>query len=194
MSSPIEVGYVPSRLLYAVIHYGGQVWNNTNHAFENFDGANWTDYAVTLSEQTGSSYYSATYPSQIPAGTLSTDVVYQKSGSNPSLGDSLISIGQSQGVNMLNVNGAYSGIKQFATATSTEVIAAAATGTLSTTQMTTTLTSTLTNAYQGRSVIWTSGLLINCAAAILNYNPTGGKLTFTPVPTAPSNGDTFIIV
>lgn len=76
----------------------------------------------------------------------------------------------------------------------TIVIGAAATGTLSTTQMTTDLTEATDDHYNGRIIIWTSGVLKDQATNITDYAGIGGLLTFTAVTEAPSNTDSFVIV
>lgn len=76
----------------------------------------------------------------------------------------------------------------------TVVQGTAQTGTLSTTQMTSDLSEATNDHYNGRIIIWTSGLLLNQATNITDYVGSGGLLTFTQVTDIPSNGDTFIIV
>ena len=76
----------------------------------------------------------------------------------------------------------------------TMVTGAAVTGTLSTTEMTTDLTEATDDHYNGRVIIWTSGVLANQATDITDYNGTTKALTYTATTEAPSNGDTFIIV
>ena len=76
----------------------------------------------------------------------------------------------------------------------TIVIGAAETGTLSTTVMTTNLTEATDDHYNGRIIIWTSGVLQDQATDITDYSGTNGTLTFTAVTEAPSNTDSFIIV
>lgn len=76
----------------------------------------------------------------------------------------------------------------------TIVIGAAAAGTLSTTEMTTDLTEATDDHYNGRIIIWTSGVLKDQATDITDYTGSGGKLTFTAVTEAPSASDTFVIV
>ncbi len=71
---------------------------------------------------------------------------------------------------------------------------AAAAGTLSTTAMTTDLTEVTDYHYNGRIIIWTSGVLIKQATNITDYDGTSKMLTFTAVTEAPGDGDTFIIV
>lgn len=76
----------------------------------------------------------------------------------------------------------------------TIVVGAAVTGTLSTTQMTTDLTEATDDHYNGRIIIWTSGVLQDQATDITDYTGATKLLTFTAVTEAPSNTDTFIIV
>ena len=76
----------------------------------------------------------------------------------------------------------------------TNVIGAAEAGTLSTTQMTSDLTEATDDHYIGRTVIWTSGVLINQASDITDYAGATGLLTYTDVTEAPSAADTFVIV
>jgi hypothetical protein len=76
----------------------------------------------------------------------------------------------------------------------TLVSAAAAAGTLSTTQMTTNLTEVTNDHYNGRIIIWTSGVLQNQATDITDYDGGSKLLTYTQTTEAPGNGDTFVIV
>ena len=76
----------------------------------------------------------------------------------------------------------------------TIVTAAAAAGTLSTTQMTTTLTEVTNDHYNGRIIIWTSGVLLGQATDITDYNGVTKMVTYTAVTEAPGDGDTFNIL
>ena len=78
--------------------------------------------------------------------------------------------------------------------TLTIVTGAAEAGTLSTTQMTTDLSEATANHYNGRALIWTSGVLFQQAAIITAYAASGGTLTYTTTTDAPSAADTFVIV
>ncbi len=198
MSQLIETLYLSGRNLYVVIHAGGQVWNKDTVAFENYTQGNWTHYAVPLAEQTSSGYYFAAYPSGIPAGTLSTECLYQQNGVSPVLpalpgGDSFLSPFQSQGVNLQNIAGDGGSVLNLQAAAGSEVRGAAVAGTLSTTQMTTGL-SAVDSAFVGRVLIFTSGANIYQATIITAFAQTNGKLTFGAVTVAPSATDTFIIV
>lgn len=97
-------------------------------------------------------------------------------------------------VNLLEINSDSNAAQQLARSAGTIVNAAAAAGTLSTTQMTTTLTEGTDDHFNGRILIWTSGALQNQATDITDYDGTSKLLTFTAVTEAPSASDTFIIV
>lgn len=74
------------------------------------------------------------------------------------------------------------------------VTGAAQTGTLSTTQMTTNLTEATDDHYNGRAVLWTSGVLDGQASTITDYNGTSKMLTYDATTEAPANTDTFVIL
>lgn len=75
---------------------------------------------------------------------------------------------------------------------------AAATGTLSTTEMTTDLTISVDGQLNGRIILFKADTatvaLRNVATDIQTSLIVNGKLTFTAIPAAPANGDTFSIV
>ncbi len=202
MSQLLETLYLSGRNLYVVIHAGGQVWNKDSAAFENYNQGNWIHYAVPLTEQTSSGYYSAAYPSGIAAGTLSTDCLYQQNGATPVLpalpgGDSFLTVMQSQGANVQTIAGSGTAAINLADSALGIVPGIAATGTLSTTQFTTNLGSAYTTdgCFIGRVAIFTSGALKGQASLITAYSHTGGLITISPPFTgAPSNGDSFVIL
>lgn len=75
---------------------------------------------------------------------------------------------------------------------------AAATGTLSTTEMTTDLTVSVADQFNGRIIIFandtTTAALRGQATDITDTVVSGGKLIFTALTTAPVDGDTFVVV
>ena len=85
-------------------------------------------------------------------------------------------------------------LANLAASSGTMVTGAAVTGTLSTTQMSTDLTEATDDHYNGRVIIWTSGVLQDQATNITDYDGTTKVLTFTAVTEAPSDTNTFIIV
>ena len=76
----------------------------------------------------------------------------------------------------------------------TIVVGAAEAGTLSTTQMTSDLSEATDDHYNGRIVIWTSGVLKDQASDITDYLGSTGMVTYTATTEAPSAADTFVIV
>ena len=92
------------------------------------------------------------------------------------------------------ISGSTAAADQLEASAETIVVGAAATGTLSTTQMSTNLTEVTDDHYNGRILIWTSGVLKDQATNITDYVGTNGVLTFTATTEAPSNSDTFVIV
>lgn len=71
---------------------------------------------------------------------------------------------------------------------------AAITGTLSATEMTTDLTEATDNHYNGRVVVFLSGVLLGQATVITDYTGATKLITMTALTEAPANTDTFIIV
>ncbi len=71
---------------------------------------------------------------------------------------------------------------------------AAIAGTLSTTQMTTDLTEATDDHYNGRIIIFTTGVLKNQATDITDYTGATKLLTYTALTEAPTATDEFVIV
>jgi len=67
-------------------------------------------------------------------------------------------------------------------------------GTLTTTAMSSNLTESTDDHYIGRTVVWTTGVLIGQASDITDYVGVNGVLTFSELTEAPGVGDGFIIV
>ena len=66
--------------LYTVIHNStGQLWNTSGQAFEAYNSAHWANYVISLTEQSPTAYYFASFPTQIVAGKY-TEVFYQGTG------------------------------------------------------------------------------------------------------------------
>jgi len=92
MAGIIEVGTQSGLNLYSIIrNSSGDVWNGS--AFVTYNSANWSTYAVTMTEQTSSGYYKATFPAAITTGKYSF-MVHQRLGGSVALGDYIIGGGQ----------------------------------------------------------------------------------------------------
>ena len=70
---------------------------------------------------------------------------------------------------------------------------AAEAGTLTITQMTTDLTEATDDHYNGRLIVWQTGVLAGQASDITDYLGSTGMLTYTAVTEAPSSTDKFLI-
>ncbi len=96
--------------------------------------------------------------------------------------------------NVTAISGSSDAADNLEASAKTIVVAAATSGTLTTTAMTTTLTETTDDHYNGRIIIWTSGVLKDQATDITDYTGATKLLTYTATTEAPSDGDTFVIV
>ncbi len=92
------------------------------------------------------------------------------------------------------INSNASAASKLAQSADTIETGAAIAGTLSTTQMTTNLTEATDDHFNGRIIIWTSGVLANQATHIEDYDGATKKLTYTAITEAPTATDTFVIV
>jgi hypothetical protein len=196
MTFLIETFLATGQFPYVVIHHpDGRVWNQTLNAgaggWEAYDGGHWAAYAVALTEQAGSGYYSAAYPAAI-VDILTTEVLYLNA--TPTLGDVPAGGTQSQGVSLAAVFGDSSVATKMQASLASMVRGVVAAGTLTTTAFTTNLTNTSANAYRGRSVLFATGDLAGQGGVISEYDPATGKLTVTGAFTeAPAAADVFVI-
>ena len=196
MTTPIETVYQSGVTLYAVIHSSeGKVWNTNSLAFENFNSAHWGQYAISLTEQTGSGYYSATYPAEI-TDTLTTETIYVQGGGSPAIGDAPpIGIAQSQGTNVAAIGNEVTAAANLAASAGSMITGALVSGTLSTTEFTTDLPDVTDDVYIGRIVIFTSGDLIRQVGNIIAYDGATSKITVAaPFTDVPSVADKFVVV
>lgn len=156
------------------------------------------DFANIKAASAPTTLSNITVPTVTTVGTLTT-----YTGNTPQTGDAFARLGAPAGASVSadvlqikNVTDAITAeaAAKLATSAGTIISAAAASGTLSTTQMTTNLTEATNDHYNNRIIIWTSGVLQNQATNIVDYDGTSKLLTFTAVTEAPTAGDTFIIV
>lgn len=89
------------------------------------------------------------------------------------------------------INGSLTAAQKLALSSDVIITGVAETGTLSTTQATTDLSEATDNHYNGCMIKWTSGALLGQVSDITAYLGSSGRLTFTALTEAPSNGDTF---
>lgn len=68
----------------------GNIWNGSS--FVSFNVANWATYAISMTEQTSSGFYSGAFPSSISQGRYYLSIHFQRTGS-PTAGDEVIGQG-----------------------------------------------------------------------------------------------------
>lgn len=200
MASRIETVFQPAQTLYTVIHDPALnlVWNTTLNAgaggWEAYNSANWLQYAIPLTEQAGSGYYSAAYPAGI-LNVLTTETIYQQGGGAPALGDGALGLGQSQGANLAAVDGDAAQPAKLQASLSTMIIATVQAGANTATTVLTDLPDIVDNVYQGRVALFKTGALIRQAGTIIAYDAATQALTFSaPFTSAPSAGDLLVVV
>lgn len=193
----IETYFNVGATLYVFAHnrLTGQAWNNNTLVWENWNIAHWTQYAIPLTEQTGSGYYTAPRPVGL-AGYLVSETIYQQVGGSPASGDAppqgLI---RSAGDNVLAISGdALSAPTNLQSVLKSQTQGAVISGTITVSSIPTNLTETIVGAYQGRVLYMLTGSAAGMAALIANYSPTNGLLTLSGgLAVAPSAADLFII-
>lgn len=94
MAGELLTTFDSGTMLYAVVFDAtGAVFNVATSALEAINAANWTQYAVPLSEQSGAGIYRGDFPVGITTGGLFRAVVYQQSGGSPAVGDRDVATG-----------------------------------------------------------------------------------------------------
>jgi len=197
MRFPIETFVVTGQFPYVIIHHpDGRVWNTTLAAgagdWEAYDSGHWSQYAIPLTEQAGSGYYSATYPAAI-GDVLTTEVVYYNE--TPTLGDAPGGGVNTQGSNVAAVAGDASAPAKLEASLKSMVVGTVIAGTLTTRAFSTDIVNTELNAYRGRSVLFVTGDLAGQGGTIVGFDPDTGVLTVTAAFTAaPAADDALVIV
>lgn len=196
MNALIETIYPTGSSLYAIIHNpNGQVWNKTLNTgaggWENYNSGHWSQYAIAMTEQSGSGYYSVAYPSGI-SGVLTTEVIY--ANGTPTLGDAPVGIAESQGTNIAAIGGDATAAPKLQRSASSIVTGKVIAGTLTTVAFTTDIINANVNAFQGRSVLFASGTLAGQGGVVSEFDPSTGLVTVTGAFTgAPAIDDEFSI-
>ncbi len=200
MSQSIITVYVPGRNVYVVMVLDDTFWNKDTLAWESYNQANWSHYALPLTEYVSSGIYNADFPSQIAAGSLPTEFVYQQNGASPTLpglpgGDSFLTAMQSQGSNVQTIAG--DGTAPIGMAAAADVIISdgvIGSGTITSSSFPTNLTNSHAQAFVGRVIAFTSGVCAGQETNITGYAVLNGVLTVTALTAAPSPGDQFVML
>lgn len=192
----VFMGYTTGKTCYFLaFNPDGRVLDAQAKTWVAFVLADLANYFMNFTEYDSSGFYYGTYPSDFDLDVLPTEVSYQQSGVTPAFpDDTLIGVGQSQGSNTAAINTSISSAVNLNK--STQVIASGIVqaGSNLITQIVTDLDGATDNLYRGRVVIFSSGAMDKAAAIITAYAEGTKILTFTAIPTAPTPGDTFIIV
>lgn len=183
--------------VYAVLRnrLNGQVWNTSTPAFETYNEAHWAQYAIALTEQTSSGYYTANAPSGV-SGYLVSAAFYQQAGGSPATSDSPpFQLANANGENVAAISGdPVNAPSNLQAVLASQTQASVAAGAITASSFPTSLVDSNAGAYQGRVIYFTSGVCLGMAALIANYTPTGGIITLSgSLAAAPSASDTFII-
>lgn len=91
MASEVQL-IVPSKpptAYFVVRNAVGQYWYTTTPAWESYNAAHWTAYAIAMSQDGSSQNYAGTFPSAIAVGAYQLSA-YAQSGGSPAIGDVLI--------------------------------------------------------------------------------------------------------
>jgi hypothetical protein len=197
----IQVVYTTAATLYVVVvdRVTGEVWNPTLNTgaggWEAYNSAHWAQYAIALTELTGSGFYQAAYPAGIADDVLTIEAFYQQGGGSPTLGDTpAAGLNPTQGQNIVGVAGD-ADVPLTLQANLAACLRGAAAGVPSVSVIPTDLTVAQSNALAGRSVVFLDGPAAFCPGRIVSYNPTNGVLTLAaPLPVAPEAADNFIVI
>lgn len=200
MKQPMQAQYATGRIVYVVIQApDGTFWNTDSEAFEVYNSAHWSDYAVSLSEFSGSGIYRGVYPID-DVEVITTEFLYDQ-GTNPtptlpsaSGGDTIIGADQTQGANVFSIDSSVIAAANLSKSAGSMETGIVQSGANTINQVVTDLDGAVTNNYNGRVVIFTSGGVNKAAAIITGFNTSTKILTFTTLPDAPEPADELIVV
>lgn len=198
MTNPIiETIQATADNIYAVCknRLTGQTWNTVTPGWENFNAANWADYAIALTQDGSTGYFWTARPAG-QVGSLVTDVFYVRAGADPATTDAPpYNLVHNLGENLAAIYGdAVNAPANLQAGTGLSQIAGAvAAGTITNTSFPTNLGDLTNNLIANRTLYFTSGALKGSAVAVLGYVGSTGVITVSPLVGAPSANDTFLI-
>lgn len=189
------IGPTGMSLYFVVFNQLGQVWRTTLNAgaggWEAYDSGHWAQYAIAMTEKTGSGYYSGAFPENIE-GYLTTEVIYNNA--TPTLGDAPYGLGQSQGANVAAVGGVADVAATLERSLTSMVRGTVIAGTLTESAFTTSIINSEVNAFKGRAIYFASGTLAGQGGIISEFDPITGLVTIAGTFTvAPAVDDVFVI-
>lgn len=196
LNQPVILGYSSGKTVWFVAFRQSDffVLNPTSKTWVTFVLGNLSQYVMTMTEIASTGIYVGYYPADFLLDVLPLEAFYQQSGMTPALPADLpmITTGQSQGESLAAI--AYDVVAasnlQKNTASQTQGIVQSGAPTMS--SIPTNLPGP-DNIYNGRVIIFTSGGQNKAAAIVTGFSSGSGLLTFTPIASAPSVGDAFLI-
>lgn len=197
MTNPvIECVQATALNIYALLknRITGQTWNANSNAWDTFNPSNWTNYAIALTEDSGSGYYQAVRPVGV-AGSLVSDVFYVRAGGSPATSDAPpFSLLHGEGENVAAIDADPAVAPQnLAAALGASIQGAVVAGTLTNTAFPTNITGLANNLIVGRTLTFLTGANAKQSVVVLSYNGSSGVIGVSPLVGAPSVADTFIV-
>lgn len=179
------------RLVIPVVDQGTKQWLDTSLIVETY-GHPSSQHGETTVSAVVSALGVYTAPTSALLATTASSIRQDTSSIRARIPAALVSGRMDSDIRA--INGFTGPAASIAVAGSTIVINSAVAGTLSTTQMSTGLSEATDSHYNGRVLIWTSGVLKDQATDITAYDGTNKILTYTATTEAPTAGDDFVIL
>lgn len=196
LNKPVFLPWSSGKTLWfmSINQSGLTVFNKDALTWVAFNGANLSHYAMTMTEIGNTGIYVGFYPDGYLLDNLPSEACYQQAGPSPALPDDLpvAGFGQSQGMNLAAVNWSVVGASNLEKNVDSQTQGVVQSGANTASSIVTNLTGA-DNLYNGRVVIFTSGGQAKAAAIVTGFVNSTGVLSFTPISTAPSPGDTFLV-
>ena len=181
-------------LVYRVPAGGPLRANPTTKTWSRSVLANLADYFTLYTEIDSTGVYVGLYPDNFLLDVLPIEASYQQQGVSPALPDDLpiASLGSSQGASVAAITNDVVAASNLAKNAASQQQGVVQTGANTTSQIVTLLTGA-DNVYNGRVLILTSGAQAKQTAIVTGFVNSTGILSFTPIASAPTPGDSFLV-
>jgi len=88
MSKELKTSFPTGQTVYAlVVNAAGQIWRTDSHVFETPNGADWVNYAITVTEQSTTGIYEGDFPAAIVTAGTYYVLFRQQAGATPASTD-----------------------------------------------------------------------------------------------------------
>lgn len=193
---PVFLPYQSGKTLwfFSINQNGLTVLNKDTLTWVAYNGANLAHYAMTMTEIGNTGIYVGFYPEDFTLDNLPSEACYQQAGVQPALPDDLpiAGFGQSQGSNVAAFAWSVTAASNLQKNADSQTQGVVQSGVNTTSSITTNLTGA-DNLYNGRVLIFTSGGQAKAAAIVTGFVNSTALLIFTPIQSAPSPGDSFLV-